>query len=661
MKNNLFVVLLLLIIAFTNCKKSNDSVDINEIIVTLSKNQSYPFEIVQAETSVPIESQNIEIRLNNQNISFSTIENTINFMIPDIASGKYNLEISVDNSKNKYEFEIINEVSFSDANEFVANYFDTLDYQRIVFKTIEDSLLKDSLIVQDELEQRRAFWDQKHLSLKQQYTNLSADEKLLFAKVIDANKDWLYSLDDDITGYVDLKKGGVCSDLINSGREYLKNTNSLGGKMFAMGRAISAYFCAWTAKKYNNTIKNMQKASHFARNIEFSSPSFGSVLGLVTNLTAEKIEQLNEEVRALGKSPSIAYDVENEYTYKSNQRIDFCNGVGVKTYLKIKYRSLQASDIGSNTVFSDFAKFYSDFIFSYEGFMKSLTDVSVKDQLYIYRPKFENTTRVLEMNQFLSVSKTTVSNDKVVFINTQFENQGKDWVIIFATDEAEKQSFTFNIDYNDGYVQLSKKVNATVEDCEGCGGITYIVDPRDGKKYNIVKIGDVCWMAENLNYWSEELKDNCYCPEDKPENCDQFGMLYQWWEAANTACPEGWRLPTKSDFSKLINSFNYNSGDAIAQIMSTAHWYNKLGTNETKFNALPIPPLGKIQSYNCLDDDCINKEPEIFDRSSYWTSTYSNQATRFVLDISDNQTPFANLTGGSELYWSGRYIRCVKE
>jgi TonB family protein len=74
-------------------------------------------------------------------------------------------------------------------------------------------------------------------------------------------------------------------------------------------------------------------------------------------------------------------------------------------------------------------------------------------------------------------------------------------------------------------------------------------DPRDGKIYKTVTIGDQDWMAENLNYKTK----NSYCYKDVPANCGKYGRLYEWWDAKE-ACPTGWHLPTQMEFEMLIKT-----------------------------------------------------------------------------------------------------------
>jgi uncharacterized protein (TIGR02145 family) len=81
------------------------------------------------------------------------------------------------------------------------------------------------------------------------------------------------------------------------------------------------------------------------------------------------------------------------------------------------------------------------------------------------------------------------------------------------------------------------------------------VDARDLQTYKTVEIGGNVWMAQNMNYFdaSDSLYSRTSCYNDSAEYCEMQGRLYAW-NVAMVACPEGWKIPSKSDFDSLIDA-----------------------------------------------------------------------------------------------------------
>jgi uncharacterized protein (TIGR02145 family) len=72
-----------------------------------------------------------------------------------------------------------------------------------------------------------------------------------------------------------------------------------------------------------------------------------------------------------------------------------------------------------------------------------------------------------------------------------------------------------------------------------------LIDTRDGNQYEIVKLGDLYWMKDNLRYAAE----GSVCFDD----CNQIRFYdYRYLE---DVCPEGWKLPTMDDWDFFTKSF----------------------------------------------------------------------------------------------------------
>ncbi len=119
-------------------------------------------------------------------------------------------------------------------------------------------------------------------------------------------------------------------------------------------------------------------------------------------------------------------------------------------------------------------------------------------------------------------------------------------------------------------------------------------DQRDGQVYKTIKIGDQIWMAQNLNF----LTENSYCYGNNSENCEIFGRLYKW-EAVKNVCPEGWFLPNDEDWEELGEYLGGRFVSAGGKMKSVDRWlFPNIGaTNESGFSALPSG-IGEYDGFN---------------------------------------------------------------
>ena len=192
-------------------------------------------------------------------------------------------------------------------------------------------------------------------------------------------------------------------------------------------------------------------------------------------------------------------------------------------------------------------------------------------------------------------------------------------------------------------------------------------DPRDGQSYDVVMIGDLTWMAENLNYATEAS----VCPDGDSRNCKYLGRLYTWAEA-KTVCPEGWRLPTKADFGTLVAAV---FGDAAqsrvgnpgavsnkvgAALKSRDSWFKKgNGSDEFGFNALPA---GYRDAILKADDGAImgGRFDGIGGYAYFWSATEdveNPESNAYYLFLSFSSDAASLNSFAKEDY---RSVRCVR-
>ncbi|MCF0177563.1 MAG: hypothetical protein HUJ90_02970, partial [Bacteroidales bacterium] len=98
---------------------------------------------------------------------------------------------------------------------------------------------------------------------------------------------------------------------------------------------------------------------------------------------------------------------------------------------------------------------------------------------------------------------------------------------------------------------------------------SYIVDPRDGRRYFTTEVGNLEWFAENLAY---EGAGAYY--KTSPVMQHLFGRYYSWDEATGGVsadglaegpqgvCPPGWHIPTNTDWEDL--GMWLNDGEPVA-------------------------------------------------------------------------------------------------
>ena len=190
------------------------------------------------------------------------------------------------------------------------------------------------------------------------------------------------------------------------------------------------------------------------------------------------------------------------------------------------------------------------------------------------------------------------------------------------------------------------------------------VDTRDGQVYKMTKIGSQVWMSENLNYAdsvktpSLKGRSACYPYNNSQDSCQKYGRHYTWAAAMDSVktgcgynkscspsypvqgiCPNGWHLPTTTEWNSLIDYIEYDVGSKLR----SSFFYS--GTDSYGFSAFAA---GHWEGGSSFSGDATSY-------ANFWTANaYSNSYAYYKYisdDIGSNDYPKT----------TGFNIRCIKD
>ncbi|OWY23812.1 PKD domain-containing protein [Sphingobacteriales bacterium UPWRP_1] len=215
--------------------------------------------------------------------------------------------------------------------------------------------------------------------------------------------------------------------------------------------------------------------------------------------------------------------------------------------------------------------------------------------------------------------------------------------------------------------------------------ISVLLDSRNGNSYKIVKMGNQCWMAENLNFGTQKnsliyggigpITEFCagdlhpdlpvdnnqtekYCLENEALNCNLNGGLYTWNEAMNVGqtpgsakgiCPEGWHVPSDEEWKILESNLGIDP--------NTLNQEGYRGSNQALILADQNGFNAEFCGYRNYDGD-FNFANSIV---VFWTSTESSDPCKsWIRYIASNSGGIYRSTDvGDKNY--GYCVRCIND
>ena len=251
-------------------------------------------------------------------------------------------------------------------------------------------------------------------------------------------------------------------------------------------------------------------------------------------------------------------------------------------------------------------------------------------------------------------------------------------------------------------------------DAQPCAGAQTVTD-YDGNVYATVKIGEQCWMRENLK--TTHFSDGtpiplsvettswtaayCYSPHAQSSNISSYGLLYNWAAAMNGAtgsganpsgvqgvCPPGWHLPSFNEWTQLAGYVSGNPAylcDTIPGVLSarngkafadTTGWHNSdeycvVGNEQSQNNStgFSAKPAGYL---DVTYDNAYHHYEMFHEGAAFWSSTQFVESGTYMIRayiaavLYEVDYMMLNGNGGAfydvaELKNCAMSVRCVKD
>ena len=204
-------------------------------------------------------------------------------------------------------------------------------------------------------------------------------------------------------------------------------------------------------------------------------------------------------------------------------------------------------------------------------------------------------------------------------------------------------------------------------------------DPRDGRTYKIITVGDNVWFAENLawlpdisqptegsnsgkHYYVNGYSGNLVQNARQTANYQKYGALYNF-TAAMAACPPGWRIPTDEEWMELERTIGIPAVELGKQgarganqgaAFKAPYGWPDNGTNLSGFSALPA---GYCWPGNYSDDD---DAPAVFgsNLASWWTASSKDAEEAWFRSLISGVD---GVVRGYHPKCFGLSIRCIRE
>lgn len=205
----------------------------------------------------------------------------------------------------------------------------------------------------------------------------------------------------------------------------------------------------------------------------------------------------------------------------------------------------------------------------------------------------------------------------------------------------------------------------------------------DGNTYQVIKIGNQWWMAENLkvthyrngdpilNVTSESewetLTSDAYCNYDNDiENVTTYGRLYNWYavDDSRNIAPSGWHVPTDAEWKQLEMALGMSQSEADETGWRGTNEGSKLAGNASLWasGALEYNAEFGTSGFTALPGGCRHSNGT-FDGLGYyapfWSATEHSSNSAWYRSFHHNGTQVGR--SYDHIEEPGFSVRCVRD
>ena len=280
---------------------------------------------------------------------------------------------------------------------------------------------------------------------------------------------------------------------------------------------------------------------------------------------------------------------------------------------------------------------------------------SIKNESSSSSVKTEESSSSKDLDKSSSSIKNESSSSSVEKENSSssIENESSS-----SSVKTEESSSSLIDEKSSSSIQSSSSMNSIYDAVNNT-----LTDLRDNRFYKTVTIGEQIWMAENLNYMPEDTAGTIYSggtvcgggslkSSEDSKKCSIYGRLYTKKIALYKAtksnrqgvCPEGWSIPLKSDWEKLVS---FLGDHAAAKLKIADGSWSSVSTNESGFSALIAGTYNYSLKYYTSDSTT----------AFYHWENNTNPYFFRLYDKSDDASAI-NYAHGIDMMYS---VRCIKD